>query len=111
MALDAIPEQFISGEMEAAVVEAYETENPDILIFEGQGSLSHPAYLSSFFIIRGGRPDAVILQHAPQRKMLGDYPNLPMPTIQSEILLIESFSGAKVIGINPLSEHLSADGI
>ena len=75
VALDAIPCQFCSGEMEAAVVEAFEAEHPDVIIIEGQGALSHPAYLSSTFILRGARPDAVILQHAPARRMLGDFPD------------------------------------
>ena len=74
VALDAIPCQFCSGEMEAAVVDAFEAEHPDVIVIEGQGALSHPAYLSSTFILRGARPDAVILQHAPARRMLGDFP-------------------------------------
>ena len=111
VALDAIPEQFISGEMEAAVVEAYDGEKPDVIIIEGQGALSHPAYLSSCFIVRGSRPDAVILQHAPARKMLGDYPKLPMPTIESEINLIESFSGSKVIGITINHENMTDNDV
>jgi len=111
VALDAIPEQYISGEMESAVVKAYELEKPDILIIEGQGALSHPAYLSSCFIVRGSRPEAIILQHAPGRKMLGDYPKLPMPTIESEISLIESFSGSKVIGITINHENMTDDDV
>jgi uncharacterized NAD-dependent epimerase/dehydratase family protein len=99
VALDSIPEQFISGEMEAAIVEAYRNEKPDLIIIEGQGALSHPAYLSSCFIIRGSRPDAIILQHAPGRAMLGDYPQLPMPTVGSEIDLLQAFSASKVIAI------------
>ena len=59
VALDAIPCQFCSGEVEATVVEAFEAEHPDVIIIEGQGALSHPAYLSSTFILRGARPDAV----------------------------------------------------
>ena len=47
VALDAIPCQFCSGEMEATVVEAFEGEHPDVIIIEGQGALSHPAYLTS----------------------------------------------------------------
>ena len=67
VALDAIPCQFCSGEIESTVVEAFEGEQPDVIIVEGQGALSHPAYLTSSFILRGSRPDAVILQHAPAR--------------------------------------------
>ncbi|MBE0528109.1 MAG: DUF1611 domain-containing protein [Thermoleophilia bacterium] len=99
VALDAIPCQFCSGEMEAAVVEAFEAERPDVIVVEGQGALSHPAYLSSTFILRGARPDAVILQHAPARRMLGDFPGLPTPTPASEIALLRAFAGTPVIGL------------
>ena len=111
VALDAIPEQFISGEMETAVVAAYQGEAPDLLLVEGQGALSHPAYLSSCFIIRGSRPDAIILQHAPSRKMLGDYPQLPMPTVESEIDLLQTFSGSKVIAIAINHEQMTTQDV
>ena len=80
IALDAIPSQFCSGEMESTVVEAFEAENPDVIIVEGQGALSHPAYLTSTFILRGSRPDGVVLQHAPGRSHLGDLGMVDMPT-------------------------------
>ena len=97
--LDAIPSQFCSGEVEAAVVEAYCTEKPAVIVIEGQGALSHPAYLSSSFILRGSQPQAVVLQHAPARRQLSDFPFLPMPTPASEIRLIESFAPTRVIGL------------
>jgi uncharacterized NAD-dependent epimerase/dehydratase family protein len=99
VALDAIPCQFCSGEMEAAVVEAFEGDHPDVIVIEGQGALSHPAYLSSTYILRGSRPQAVILQHAPARRWLGDFPDLPMPTAASEIALIQMFADTKVVGV------------
>jgi len=98
VALDAIPCQFCSGELEATVAEAFEREHPDVIIIEGQGALSHPAYLTSTFILRGSRPNAVILQHAPRRENLCDF-DLPMPTAASEINLIEAFAETKVIGL------------
>ncbi|OEU70440.1 MAG: EBNA-1 nuclear protein [Desulfovibrio sp. S3730MH75] len=105
--LDALTEQFISGEMEKAVFEAWEAKHPDIMILEGQGSLSHPAYLSSCFIIRGGKPDAVIVQHPPKREKLGDYPDIDMPDLKEEIELIEVFSRVPVIGITINHENMS----
>ncbi len=107
VALDAIPEQFISGEMEKIVCDAWQQEEPDVIIIEGQGSLSHPAYLSSCFILRGSRPEAVIIQHPPKRKTLGDFPQIKMPTLESEIKLIESFSENKVIGISLNHEDMT----
>ena len=72
--MDAFPLQYVIGELESEVVRANETEHPDIIIVEGQGALSHPAYASSCGILRGARPKAVILQHPPKRKVLGDFP-------------------------------------
>jgi uncharacterized NAD-dependent epimerase/dehydratase family protein len=99
VALDAIPSQFCSGELEATVVEAFERERPDVIIIEGQGALSHPAYLTSTFILRGGQPNGVILQHAPFRRNLCDFDQIPMPTPASEIELIQTFAETKVIGL------------
>ncbi len=107
LALDAIPSQFASGEVEAVVVEAFEAEHPDVIVVEGQGALSHPAYLSSSFVLRGAQPDAVILQHAPGRHCLSDYPDLPMPTPESEINLIETFADTEVIGLTLNHENMT----
>jgi uncharacterized NAD-dependent epimerase/dehydratase family protein len=78
-----------------------------VIIVEGQGALSHPAYLTSTFILRGSRPDAVVLQHAPGRTRLGDFGDLPMPTPASEIALIERFADTKVIGLTLNHENLT----
>ena len=107
VALDAIPCQFCSGEMEHAVVEAFTNEHPDVIIVEGQGALSHPAYLSSTFILRGSRPQGVILQHAPGRTWLGDFPDTPMPSPASEINLLQTFADTRVIGLTINHENLT----
>lgn len=99
IALDAVPSQFCSGELEATIVEAFESENPDVIIIEGQGALSHPAYSTSSFILRGTCPDGVVLQHAPERLHRCDFPQMEMPTPDVEIKLIETFADTKVIGL------------
>jgi uncharacterized NAD-dependent epimerase/dehydratase family protein len=106
VALDAVPAQFVAGELEAAVVGAFETEHPDVIVVEGQGALSHPTYLSSTGILRGSRPQAVILQHAPARTRISGYPAFAMPTPASEIHLIETFADTKVIGITINHENM-----
>ena len=107
LALDAVPSQFCSGELEATIIEAFERENPDIIIIEGQGSLSHPAYSTSSFILRGSCPDGVILQHAPGRLQRCDFEQMPMPTPDKEINLIETFAETKVIGLTINHEHMT----
>ncbi|WP_235531091.1 MULTISPECIES: DUF1611 domain-containing protein [unclassified Nocardioides] len=108
-ALDAMVPQFISGEVEHQMVLAFENEDPDVIVVEGQGALSHPAYLSSGHILRGSRPDGVIVQHAPKRKVLGDFPMMPMPTAASEIKLIEAFADTRVIGVTINHEEMTAE--
>jgi len=107
IALDAVPSQFCSGEMEAAIVEAFEGENPDVILIEGQGALSHPAYSTSSFILRGSCPDGVVLQHAPGRTHRCDFEQMAMPTPTTEIHLIQTFSDTKVIGLTINHEKMT----
>lgn len=109
VALDALVPQFCSGEVENQVVAAFEGEDPDVIIVEGQGALSHPAYITSAHILRGSQPAGVIVQHAPGRKTLGDFPMVTMPTVVSEIALIEAFADTRVIGVTVNHENLTAD--
>ncbi|MHC5209588.1 MAG: DUF1611 domain-containing protein [Planctomycetota bacterium] len=107
IALDAIPSQFCSGELEATIIEAFEGEDPDVIIIEGQGSLSHPAYSTSAFVLRGSCPDAVVLQHAPGRPHRCDFEQMKMPAPATEIHLIQTFSDTKVIGLTINHEHMT----
>ena len=107
VALDAVPAQFVTGELEGAVVEAFRCEDPDVIIVEGQGALSHPTYLSSTAILRGSLPSAVILQHAPTRAKVSDFPMFDVPTPASEINLIETFARTTVIGLTINHENMT----
>ena len=106
VALDAVPTQFCAAELEATIVEAYEAEKPDVIIIEGQGALSHPAFSTSSFILRGSCPQAVILQHAPGRAHRCDFPSMAMPEPRSEIELIETFADTQVIGLTINHENM-----
>jgi uncharacterized NAD-dependent epimerase/dehydratase family protein len=111
IAVDVLSSGFATGEVENAIINAYEKESPDIIVVEGQGALSHPAYTSSSAIVRGAMPDAIILQHPPRRINHCDYPNIPMPTLESEIELIEAFSKSKVIAITLNHEDMTDDEV
>ncbi len=111
VALDAVPTQFCAGELEATVIEAYEAERPDVIIIEGQGALSHPAYSTSSFILRGSCPQAVVLQHAPGRGHRCDFESMPMPEPATEIELIETFADTRVIGLTINHENMDDEQI
>ena len=99
IAMDAVPPQFCCGELERVIVAASHSDDPDVILIEGQGALSHPAFCTSAFILRGSQPSAVVLQHAPKRAHRCDFPTMPMPLLKSEITLIEAFADTRVIGI------------
>ena len=107
VSIDALVSQFVIGEIEHAVVRAFERENPDIILVEGQSSFSHPAFMSTFGILKGSMPDGVILQHPPGRKFRCDFPHLPMPTVVSEILSIEAVAQVKVLAIALSHENMT----
>jgi len=109
--MDALISQFAIGELENAVVQAFEHEHPDIILVEGQSSVSHPAFMSSIGILKGSVPDGIILQHPPARKSRCDFPNLMMPTVESEIQLIEAISQSQVIAIALNHENLTDEEI
>jgi len=107
IALDAVPSQFCAGEMEATIVEAFEIENPDVIIIEGQGALGHPAFSTSSFILRGSCPDGVVLQHAPGRSHRCDFEQMAIPAPATEINLIQTFADTKVIGLTINHENIT----
>jgi uncharacterized NAD-dependent epimerase/dehydratase family protein len=107
VALDAVPSQFCAGELEATIFEAFEIENPDVIVVEGQGALSHPAFSSTSFILRGSCPNGVVLQHAPRRSERCDFDKMAMPTPASEINLIETFADTVIIGLTINHERMN----
>jgi len=108
---DALINQFVVGEIENSVMQAFTNENPDIILVEGQSAVSHPAFMSSLGILKGSMPDGIILQHPPARTFRCDFPDLPMPTVDSEIELIEAISKTKVLAIALSHENLTDEEI
>ncbi|MGB5982326.1 MAG: DUF1611 domain-containing protein [Nonlabens sp.] len=111
MIMDSCINDFVSGEIEHAVVSAYNNEKPDVIVIEGQGSLMNPAYPGGFEILAAGRPDYVILQHAPMRKEYDGFPGYRLHSIQEQINAIETISGKKVIAITVNHEDMTAEEI
>jgi uncharacterized NAD-dependent epimerase/dehydratase family protein len=104
--LDSLINDFISGEIENAILQAWRTEKPDVIVLEGQGSLLNPAYPGGFELLAAGRPDFVILQHAPKRLEYDGFPGIPMHPLSRQIEAIEVISGKKVIAITLNHENM-----
>lgn len=109
--LDAIRGDYVVGELENAIYLAYTNEKPELIIIEGQGALSHPAYVTgSRAIVSASAPHAVVLQHAPGRKWRTYHEaelHLPNGTIDREMELIRVIAGCDVIGITINHENMT----
>ncbi len=106
VSIDALISQFVVGEVENSVVQAFKNESPDIILVEGQSAISHPSFMSSLGILKGSMPDGIILQHPPARKFRCDFPRLAMPSAESEIKLIETIAKTKVVAITLSHEDM-----
>ena len=107
--LDSLINDFVAGEIEHAVWSAWREARPEVIVIEGQGSLMNPAYPGGFEILAAGRPDVVILQHAPARKEYDRFLGYPIQPLEKQIRAIELLSGKPVVAVTVNHENL--DGI
>jgi uncharacterized NAD-dependent epimerase/dehydratase family protein len=111
MIMDSLVNDFVSGEIEHAVCSAWNDRRPDVIVIEGQGSLMNPAYPGGFEILAAGRPDLVILQHAPARKDYDGFPGYPIQPLSRQIQAIEILSEKPVVAVTVNHEDLPDDRI
>lgn len=109
--MDSLINDFVSGEIEHAVHEAWDKEKPEVIVIEGQGSLINPAYPGGFEILAAARPDHVILQHAPRRKEYDGFPGYKIHPLDHQIRAIEAISGKQVIAITVNHEDMEPEEI
>ena len=109
--LDSLINDFVSGEIEHAVWMAWKKKKPDMIIIEGQGSLMNPAYPGGFEILAAGRPDVVVLQHAPKRKDYDGFPGYPLHPLDRQIQAITILSNIPVAAVTINNEHMREDEV
>lgn len=117
--LDAIKGDFMVGELESEIVRAYEETKPKVIVVEGQGSISHPAYVcGTRAIIMASMPSGILAMHAPERKTRSfrrDVVSWPMPRLEEEIEWLHfhmRIAGkGKVLGIGINHENMTRDAV
>lgn len=105
---DSTFNDFISGEIEDAIVRCYEEVKPEVILLEGQSSLRNPSGPGGSEFLVSGEAKHVILQHASGRRYFSGYEEqkLEIPSLESEIELIHMY-GSEVIAITLNKDHLS----
>jgi len=111
LVLDSLVNDFVAGEIEHAVWSAWHDGGADVIVIEGQGSLMNPAYPGGFEILAAGRPQAVILQHAPARRDYDGFPGHPIHPLERQIQAIELLSDRPVVAITVNHEGLPSQEV
>ena len=96
---DTTRNDFVSGELEHAILSCWKNENPEVILLEGQSGLRNPSGPCGLELIISGNAKQVVLVHAPARVYFDDeeaWGNIP--SVASEIEIIEKF-GSKVIAV------------
>jgi uncharacterized NAD-dependent epimerase/dehydratase family protein len=107
---DSTLNDFVSGELEHAVVSCYDALKPDIIFIEGQSSLRNPSGPAGAEWLLSANVDGVVLQHDPTRKHYKDMEFYPALVAQpeEEIALIKAY-GKNTVAITLNTAHLNVD--
>jgi uncharacterized NAD-dependent epimerase/dehydratase family protein len=97
---DSTLNDFVSGELENAIVSCYKDTQAEVILLEGQAALRNPSGPCGSEMLISGNAKYVILLYAPKREFYDDEPHLgKIPTVESEIELIRNF-GSEVIALS-----------
>jgi uncharacterized NAD-dependent epimerase/dehydratase family protein len=99
--LDATPNDFVSGELEHAVVTCATEAAPELILIEGQSALRNPSGPCGAELVLSAGARGVILQHAPDRLHFDGFEELGLriPPLEEEVELLERYYGAHVLGV------------
>jgi len=103
ISVDAVVADFIAGAAEQLVVDGAR-RGGELLLVEGQGSLSHPAYSGvTLGLLHGSAPQTFILCHRAGATEVDGYPGHPLLSLSALVALHESIAlpacPAKVVAI------------
>lgn len=106
--LDSTPNDFVSGELEHAIVSCDRDLSPDVIFLEGQSGLLNPSGPCGAELILSAESRGVVLQHAPGRPYHDDQEHLhnKIAPLAQQIALIEAY-GTRVLGITLNDEGIA----
>jgi uncharacterized NAD-dependent epimerase/dehydratase family protein len=98
--LDTTPNDFVCGELEAAIVACDREAAPDVMLLEGQSALRNPSGPCGAELLLAGEARAVVLQHAPARRYFEAQEELgnEIPPLADELQLLRHYR-ARVLAL------------
>jgi uncharacterized NAD-dependent epimerase/dehydratase family protein len=110
--LDSVPNDFVSGELEHAIVSCWTARKPELILIEGQSALRNPSGPCGSEFLVSGRAEGVVLQHAPGRTLYesAEEFGLRIPPVADEIDLIRRY-GARTLAVTLNGEGMSPEAL
>ncbi|HKF42891.1 MAG TPA: DUF1611 domain-containing protein [Thermoanaerobaculia bacterium] len=104
---DALPNDFVTGELEHAILSCARELSPEVIFLEGQSSLRNPSGPCGSELILSAASRGVILQHAPGRVFFEGHEEegCRIPPVEEEIGLI------RLLGARTLALTLNGDSL
>ncbi|GAB3988804.1 DUF1611 domain-containing protein [Spirosoma daeguense] len=91
--VDSTLNDFVSGELEHALITCWRETNADVLLIEGQAALRNPSGPCGSEFLVSGNARYVVLVHAPKRTYYDHDPAWgKIPTVESEIALVRAYN-------------------
>lgn len=97
---DSTLNDFVSGELEHAILSCWDNEQPDLILVEGQAALRNPSGPCGTEMLISGRADACIFVHPQGRTHYKGWEHLDLRLLlpEEEMALIRAF-GVETIGV------------
>ena len=106
--LDSVLNDFVSGELEHAILNCARDTDPDVMVIEGQSALRNPSGPCGAELLCSGGATGVVLQHAVGREFFEGYEKegFRIPSLANEISLIQHY-GARTLAVTVNGDHVS----
>lgn len=108
--LDAVANDYVSGELEHALLGCARELSPELMLIEGQSALRNPSGPCGAEFLVSGDARGVILQHAPGRAYFDGCEHIGhrIPPVADEIRLIAMY-GSRVLAVTLNEKGLSSE--
>jgi uncharacterized NAD-dependent epimerase/dehydratase family protein len=110
--IDRVVSDFTAGAVEEMILA--KGDEHDVLVVEGQGSITHPAYSGvTCGILHGAMADSLVLCHVAGRERVHGYEDWELPSIETYVSLYEDLAapvhGTEVVAGALNTSHLTEE--
>ncbi len=109
--IDCVVSDFVNGTIEELVLE---NQHHEILLIEGQGSITHPAFSAvTMGLLHGCAPQGLVFCYEAARQHVKGMPHVPLKLMETYLELYRSIASqrfpSEIIGIAMNGRHITAE--